>query len=149
MQVPFVANQGQADPSVQFYASTFAGTVFVTGSGDIVYSLRGADQVDGPVLTERFRDARPASVHGAEPAATRVSYLKGPRSEWRSGLPTFAAISLGSRYDGIDVRLSAHGNSVEKLFHVDPGADASAIRLDVDGASRLSVDAEEIGRAHV
>ncbi len=40
LQIPFIENQGQIkDKSVRFYANTFAGTVFVTEKGEIVYSL--------------------------------------------------------------------------------------------------------------
>ena len=39
VQIPFIANQGQSDKEVKFYARTFAGTVFVTETGKLVYSL--------------------------------------------------------------------------------------------------------------
>jgi len=39
IQIPFVANNGQVDKQVKFYAKTFGGTVFVTKEGEIVYSL--------------------------------------------------------------------------------------------------------------
>ena len=39
IQIPFVANNGQVDAQVKFYANTFGGTVFVTKEGEIVYSL--------------------------------------------------------------------------------------------------------------
>lgn len=39
LHVPFIANAGQIDSKVKFYASTFGGTVFVTNEGEIVYSL--------------------------------------------------------------------------------------------------------------
>ncbi|HJW87670.1 MAG TPA: hypothetical protein VJ440_13640 [Candidatus Brocadiaceae bacterium] len=39
LQVPFVANNGQVDEGVSFYARTFGGTVFVTKDAEIVYSL--------------------------------------------------------------------------------------------------------------
>ncbi len=41
LHVPFIANAGQTDSAVAFYAPTFAGTVFVTRDGRIVYSLPG------------------------------------------------------------------------------------------------------------
>ena len=37
--MPFIANEGQTDEKVAFYANTFGGTVFVTKDGNIVYSL--------------------------------------------------------------------------------------------------------------
>ena len=39
LQMPFIANNGQTDERVKFYANTFGGTVFVTRDGEIVYSL--------------------------------------------------------------------------------------------------------------
>ena len=39
LQVPFIANNGQMDEQVRFYAKTFGGTVFVTKEGEIVYAL--------------------------------------------------------------------------------------------------------------
>ena len=39
LQMPFIANNGQTDEKVKFYANTFGGTVFVTKDGEIVYSL--------------------------------------------------------------------------------------------------------------
>ena len=41
VHIPFIANAGQTDPRVAYYAQTFAGTVFVTRDGRIVYSLPG------------------------------------------------------------------------------------------------------------
>ncbi|MBW1674245.1 MAG: hypothetical protein JRJ45_11500, partial [Deltaproteobacteria bacterium] len=39
LQVPFMANKGQLDEDVSFYARTFGGTLYVTKKGEIVYSL--------------------------------------------------------------------------------------------------------------
>src|SRR3989339_1842701 len=39
LQMPFIANNGQVDEQVEFYAKTFGGTVFVTRDGEIVYAL--------------------------------------------------------------------------------------------------------------
>ena len=50
LQIPFIANNGQMDEQVRFYAKTFGGTVFVTKDGEIVYALpdgRGRDVPDG------------------------------------------------------------------------------------------------------
>lgn len=39
--VPFVVNAGQWDSRAAFAAQTFAGTVFVTKKGELIYSLPG------------------------------------------------------------------------------------------------------------
>ena len=41
LSVPFVPNAGQWDPKAAFAAQTFAGTLFVTNLGELVYSLPG------------------------------------------------------------------------------------------------------------
>src|SRR5712692_1547916 len=41
VRVPFIANEGQVDARVAYYAPTFAGTLFVTRQGELVYTLGG------------------------------------------------------------------------------------------------------------
>jgi hypothetical protein len=41
LKIPFIENQGQAEAQVAFYAQTYAGTVFVTHKGELVYALPG------------------------------------------------------------------------------------------------------------
>jgi hypothetical protein len=102
VQIPFVANSGQTDPAVAYYASTFAGTVFVTRDGRIVYSLPGEPPTasdarppdtkarrGGWSLTETIVGGQ-ARPRGSDPAATRVNYFFGnDPAGWRSRLPTF------------------------------------------------------------
>jgi hypothetical protein len=40
---------------------------------------------------------------------------------------------LGEAYPGIEVKLRAYGNNVEKLFYVKPGADPEQIKIRVEG----------------
>ena len=46
LQMPFIANNGQTNERVKFYANTFGGTVFVTKDGEIVYALPGSRTED-------------------------------------------------------------------------------------------------------
>jgi hypothetical protein len=55
VHIPFIANAGQTDPAVAYYAQTFAGTVFVTRDGRIVYSLPGEE-----APASRHREGVPA-----------------------------------------------------------------------------------------
>jgi hypothetical protein len=48
LQMPFIANNGQLDETVKFYAKTFAGSVFVTKDGEIVYSLPKIEESPSP-----------------------------------------------------------------------------------------------------
>src|SRR4029453_2036023 len=85
LAVPFVANAGQSDPRVAYYASTFSGTVFVTKEGELVYALPAPGRRDaaglpepasGWTLTESFVDGHPTPV-GAHSAPTHASVFDG------------------------------------------------------------------------
>ncbi len=71
VQIPFIANQGQSDQEVKFYAPTFAGTVFVTEKGKLVYSLpklEGKKRSQGAVLREELIGGKVTEVKGESPA---------------------------------------------------------------------------------
>jgi len=65
LQMPFIANNGQVDEQVQFYAKTFGGTVFVTKEGEIVYALPSGRDVPAGASqeSEACRDALHASLY--------------------------------------------------------------------------------------
>ncbi len=137
LQIPFIANQGQSDKEVKFYARTFAGTVFVTETGKLVYSLpkvEGKKQTKGVVLKEELIGGKVTEVKGESQAITKLNYFKGnDRSKWQRNIPTYDVVSLGEVYEGIEVKLKAHGNNVEKLFYVKPGAEPETIKMRLSG----------------
>ena len=108
VDIPFIVNGGQVAEPVAFYAKTFGGTVFVTKTGDIVYSLpesAGRGAAGGVTLIERIVGGRSDSVEGGKPSPTRVNSFKGRDSAgWVTGLKTFYSVDLGEVYDGIDLK---------------------------------------------
>ncbi len=144
LNIPFVANQGQADKQVKFYAQTFGGTVFVTKTGTIVYSLPetgAAVPATREVIREASLHAGKQCVTGEERSTAIVNFFKGnDQTRWKKGLPAFDVIHVGEVAEGIDLKLRAHGFNVEKLFYVRPQADPSAIAMALEGASRLKVN---------
>ena len=160
VRVPFLANEGQVDARVAYYASTFAGTVYVTREGKVVYSLpataedtRGRSGSGGRVarkgagagwsLTETPVAGR-ARVTAQERAAAEVNYFIGnDPSRWRSGIVSYETVGLGEVWPGVRLSLRAHGDNVEKLFTVLPGAESSRIRMRVAGARSLRIN--EVG----
>jgi hypothetical protein len=140
LQIPFIANESQLDPRVSYYASTFAGTVYVTRDGKIVYSLPRHDDDSGWSLTEMFESGK-AHPRGEGATPTRVSsFIGNDPARWKTDVATYASVSLGEVWPGVDVRLRAHGRSAEKLFTLRPGANPSRIRMRVAGASSLRVN---------
>ena len=217
LYMPFIANKGQMDERVKFYANTFGGTVFVTKDGEIVYALpnnsseqeagrggvtppvqesevriqeclvelrspngisplkRGThplipsregngvcnatpipnnknethprpllvERRNGVALKEEFVGARINSIHGEDASVTKVSYFKGKdSSKWKTNIPTYDAVNLGEIYDGIELKLRAYGNNVEKLFCVKPGASPDSIKIYLLGIEGLRVNKE-------
>ncbi len=157
LAVPFEANGGQFDPAVAFRARTFAGAVFVTQQGQIVYSLPGpvngsADRArPGPArdaeltrqpgwrLTETLVGAQPLAPQGGEAAQVQVRHFTGPRSYHAA---TYHNVQLGQAWPGVNVELAARGSNVEKLFHVAPHADAAQIQVQLGGALSLRLGEE-------
>ncbi|KOR29344.1 hypothetical protein TI04_08870 [Achromatium sp. WMS2] len=155
LAVPFEANVGQVDPQVAFQARTLAGPLFVTKSGELIWSLGGkarhsqlpsqsqqpdTEAAPGWTVVERFHNGQPQPT-GDNPQTTKVSYFRGnDSSKWQQGIPTFAQVNLGSVWPGIAVSLSARGKNVEKLFTLAPGADPNAIQLTVAGGN-LAINA--------
>jgi hypothetical protein len=74
LQIPFIANDGQVNEKVKFYANTLGGTVFVTNDGEIVYSLPDGKNEEfrnvgvnsrSPLLgTKQGKDARGIDIDG-------------------------------------------------------------------------------------
>jgi hypothetical protein len=162
VQIPFIANQGQLDEEVSFYARTFSGDFFVSRDGEMVYSLRTGnsehgtrksehetEEVDhhpseGPTLTmlkERLVNARVIAPEGTDKAETKVNYFMGSdKGKWQTDIATYNVVSLGRVYENIDLSLKAYGKKVEKVFTVHPGGKVNDIRLCFEGATSLKTN---------
>ena len=137
LQVPFVANDGRYDHAVAYSATTFAGTVYVTHTGEVVHDLprRTPGLPDaGWTLVEMLAGAMPLAPSAGEPAAAHVTRYDGRET---TAAATYRRIALGEAWNGVDVWLQAHADNVEKFFSVRVGADAGAIRVTVRGANTL------------
>src|SRR5690606_22779183 len=132
LALPFEQNEGQWPAEVAFGARHFAGSVWVTDDGALVHALAGpregtGERLPGFTLVERFGSGE-VRAHGAEASAARVSYFRGrDPARWRSAVSTYAQLSLGEVWPGVEVRLAARARNVEKLFVVRPGAAVETI----------------------
>ena len=96
------------------------------------------------VLKESLIGAKISGVEGEGESATRVSYFKGnDPSQWKSGIATYNYANLGEVYEGITLKLKAHGNNVEKLFTVKPGASPDQIKISLSGVKECGVRSAE------
>jgi PKD repeat protein len=141
-QIPFIENIGQTDADIKFFANTFGGTVFISTDGKIIYSLPKKE--NGAIRTcsikEEFIEKNSTQISGDEKAQTIVNDFRGNNlSQWKNNIPTYNSLSLGEIYDGIEVKLKAYGNNVEKLFCVEPESSPDEIKVHINGANELLV----------
>lgn len=158
----FERNLGQADPRYGFVAPG-RGVVHFVGSEEVAVWLASGDPPDPDRLVRRaprqsgarslndsgswvrFRwlGARPLVAGRAEaPLPGRVHYLLGhDPSRWIRNVPLSRAIRFPEIYPGIDVVYSATEGLLEVDFRVAPGAQPDQIRMAVEGADEVTIDA--------
>ncbi|MBI5376436.1 MAG: SBBP repeat-containing protein, partial [Candidatus Schekmanbacteria bacterium] len=150
LQIPFIENKGHIkDKAAKFYASTFAGNVYVTDEGQIIYGLVKEDSSNQKgdektyqmvTLKETIIGATKTNIKGESKSATQVNYFVGSKDEWKTGIPTWESVNLGEVYEGIELKLKAYGKNVEKLFYVNECGDVEDIKLKFEGAENITVN---------
>ena len=146
----FVANAGELDSRVAYYAATRAGGVYVAHDGEITYAVpasilkKGTQPGAGWALKESFIGARRDDVRGRDATALQVRHLDGRAGTASTGSSaavqrTYRWVDLGEPWPGVTAHLHARDRDVEQLFEVAPGANPAAIRLRMRGASCLGV----------
>ena len=167
----FIENQGQIDAHVAYYIQgrgesiyfTRRGVTFaLTGAGDgktssealvhpASYRGTGGAKEHGPqreaerwVVKLDFVGANPnVRPVGQEPTAAVISYFKGPREEWTTGLPTYASLIYRDLWPGIDLVYTGAGSRLKCTFLVQPGADPNQIQLAYRGATAVRINEAE------
>ena len=88
----------------------------------------------GVVLKETLIGAKVKEIKGENKSVTKVNYFRGNDQEkWKSNISTYDVVDLGEVYKGIELKLKAYGNNVEKLFYVKPGANTNQIKIGLSG----------------
>ena len=148
IQLPFIANEGQIDNRVRYYTQTFNGSFFVTQNGELIYSIEKLQKADSrkemserSVIREIFTGDIKAPSFKGEGEGTKISIYKGNEpAKWKRNIRSYERISMGDIYQGIEIKLKAYGDTIEKIFSVRPGADPNAIRLRLEGAKNIQVN---------
>ena len=135
----FEANRGQTDSRVKFLNRGKGYTLFLSPS-EAVLALRGREHV----IRMRFQGANPdAKITGLEKLPGVVNYFIGQdRKKWRTNIPAYARVKHKDVYPGIDIAYYGNQRQLEFDFIVAPGANPNVIKLAVEGADRLDVDAQ-------
>ncbi len=77
---------------------------------------------------------------GQDPTPAVISYFKGPRSSWKTGLKTYGSLLYRDLWPGIDLAYKGNGIRLEYEFIVHPGADPSQIKLAYSGAEKIHLN---------
>lgn len=136
--MPFIQNVGQVDPNIHFYANLLAGTAFIGQDGSMTYNFRTGENTRH-VIKERLINASELKPQGGESSSAIINAFIGPQENWKTNIPNFKNIKIGEPYEGISLSLHATNGTVEKIFTVEPGANPSAIQLEIDGAESLAI----------
>ncbi len=165
IKLNFIENQGQEDRRVLFSVRgintdlhlTSQGLTFVlSGSASPLQYARvekatyprtqgAAKEEENGVISRwvvklDFVGANPnVRVEGREPTTAAISYFKGPREKWRTGIKAYEGVIYRDLWPGIDLIYTGTINRLKYSFLVKPGADPGRIKLAYRGVSSLIV----------
>lgn len=146
----FERNDGQVNSQVDFLARGQGYTLFLT-SNEAVLKLKKPDVATAhapkgreAVLRMKLAGANPRpQISGLEELPGKSNYFIGNSPDkWRTGIPAFAKVRYGGVYRGVDLVYYGSQGQLENDFVVSPGCEAERIRMDIDGARKLGVDAD-------
>lgn len=163
MPLYFIENRGQLDSRVAYFVQARDTAVYFTLEG-VTFSLAdrkppgkgsesGFSQASLP-RTNRESEApgrrwvvkldfiganRDAKITAREKTSAVISYFKGPKEQWRTGLPTYSSVLYSDLWPGIDLAYAGVGSRLKYSFIVRPGANPDQIRMAYRGATGLEV----------
>ena len=160
VRLSFIPNRGQISGPVDYYVQGSATSVYFTPSG-LTYVLSGlatkpthdlsALNQGAPPEEKRWvvklhfgSGHRPVRPVGEGKLPGVVSYFTGPRTHWRTEIPTFRRIVYRDLWPGIDLAYSGSATGLEYRFLVHPGATPRHISMAYRGASSVKVAREHL-----
>lgn len=163
LPLSFIENQGQTAQEVRYTSHGGQYDLFLTKS-EAVVALRHTKRYDmsprhrsmsikhiradrkaakdattTTALRMQFENANPnPQISAADKLSGKVNYYIGnDPSKWHVGVPTYSHVKYSQVYPGVDLVFYGNQRKLEYDFVVAPGADPSAIRMNLAGARRL------------
>ena len=153
LPLTFERNQGQAESSVRFLSRAYGYPIlFKDREVDVLLPPKVALQTDTQrsqnaaaqpdMLRMRFGGRNQGLIPmGEGQLLETVNYFLGSNpAKWRTGVPTFERVRYEGAFPGVNLMYYGNQNRLELDFQVAPGADADAIRLQLQSARRLKID---------
>jgi hypothetical protein len=157
--IRFEPNLGQFDPEVRFLARGCEAAIFLTAAETVLRvtppvmvsdrrakgrrAFDAAADVESAVVRLRLigSDQRARAV-GLDPLPGVSNYFLGDDpATWRTDVPGYSRVRYEGVYPGVDMVHYGNDGHLEYDFVLAPGADASRIAVEVDGADSVDVEA--------
>lgn len=140
MPLYFIPNGGQTDERIAFYVQGQDKSIYFSADG-LTYSLGQASDTLWNVKLDFVAATKGVGPVGQEKCGAVISYFKGPKEDWHTGLEAYSKIAYPDLWPGIDLRYSGTVNRMKHEFVVHPGADPSEIRMAYRGAEAVVLNA--------
>lgn len=147
LPLSFEENRGQTDSRVKFLARGEGYALLLTSTAAVLKLRQPSSKVGGrsrsSAVSINLKDANPApKVAGVGERPNESNYFIGrDPSRWRTHIPNYAGVRMANIYPGIDLVYRGEQGRLEYDLELAPGADASRIKLDIEGARTLAFDA--------
>jgi IPT/TIG domain/Beta-propeller repeat len=163
----FVENRGQVDSRVAYYVQGRDATIYFTPRG-LTFALLNNDEASqiadklrrrGGETINRVPESKPLNAarrwavnldfiganqnikpEGQNPTATTISYFKGPKDQWKTGLASYSTLVYSNLWPGIDLIYTGTASRLKYEFVVKPGADPKQIKLAYSGATDVRLN---------
>jgi len=130
----FVANQGQLDKAVIYYAKSEGATVYCTEEGLTFGFAKGS-------ISLKFSSESPVKPEARGELSGKVNYFIGnDQTSWQRDIPTFGEVVYRSVYPGIDLVYSGDQRRLKYTFYLHPGSKPEEIQMVYDGIEGVWID---------
>ncbi len=147
LPLSFEPNVGDSNPEVKFLSRGQGYSLFLTAHRAVLQVRTQSPKASAPpefrAVSLEVLDANPQPQILASDRLPGVSnYLLGSNpAQWLTGVPHFARVHYRGIYPGVDLVYYGRQQQLEYDFVVAPKADPSRIRLQIQGAEALRLDA--------
>jgi hypothetical protein len=148
LPLSFEVNRGQTAAPVNYLARGSGYTLFLSAT----QATLGLTQQSAPKGGPSVEDVLRLGLLGADPAAAVVGldqlpgvsnyFIGNDPSKWLTNVPNYAKVEYQNVYPGVNLVYYGNQGQLEYDFVLAPGANAGTIRLSVQGAQRVRLDAQ-------
>jgi hypothetical protein len=135
----FEANRGQWPSGQAFRAHGYGYGVALGADGVTLELARGKARAPREVSLKFEGASTSARLTGGGELAAKGAWFTGDQANWKSEIPLYERVRLAGVYSGVDATFYGRDGQLEYDLDVAPGAQASGLVLDLEGADSASI----------